>query len=135
LHYRGKTDKFNHSFIYRYPASAWQTAMSLRSDADRNLLFGILAVQMDFVSRDALIQAMNAWVLEKHKPLGQILQDQGSLASSRRALLEALVSEHLKQHDNDPQKSLASLSSVGSVKQQLSRATGSVVTPAPPGGG
>jgi hypothetical protein len=40
--------------------------------ADRNLLFGILALQMDFVSRDALIAAMNAWVLDKGKALGQI---------------------------------------------------------------
>ena len=38
--------------------------------ADRNLLFGILALQMDFVGRDALIAAMNAWVLDKAKPLG-----------------------------------------------------------------
>jgi hypothetical protein len=29
--------------------------------ADRNLLLGILALQMDFISRDALIQAMNVW--------------------------------------------------------------------------
>ena len=45
--------------------------------ADRNLLFGILALQMDFVSRDALIAAMNAWVLDKAKSLGAILQGQG----------------------------------------------------------
>src|SRR5262249_35564205 len=31
--------------------------------ADRNLLFGILALQMDFIRRDALIAAMNAWVV------------------------------------------------------------------------
>ena len=36
--------------------------------ADRNLLFGILAVQLDFVSRDALIDAMNAWLLKKARP-------------------------------------------------------------------
>ncbi len=36
-------------------------------NADRNLLFGILALQMDFISRDALIAAMNAWVLDKAK--------------------------------------------------------------------
>ena len=45
--------------------------------ADRNLLFGILALQMDFVTRDALIAAMNAWVLDKQKPLGAILVAQG----------------------------------------------------------
>ena len=30
---------------------------------ERNLLFGILAVQMDFVTRDQLVEAMNAWIL------------------------------------------------------------------------
>ena len=42
--------------------------------ADLNLLFGILALQMDFVTRDALIAAMHAWVLDKDKPLGRILR-------------------------------------------------------------
>jgi hypothetical protein len=46
------------------------------SNADRNLLFGILALQMDFISRDALVAAMNAWVLEKSKPLGEFLREQ-----------------------------------------------------------
>ncbi len=41
-----------------------------RPSADLNLLFGILALQMDFISRDALIRAMHAWVLAKAKPLG-----------------------------------------------------------------
>jgi hypothetical protein len=36
--------------------------------ADRNLFFGILAVQMDFVSRDTLIAAMNARVRAKERP-------------------------------------------------------------------
>jgi hypothetical protein len=46
--------------------------------ADRNLLFGILPLQSDFVTRDQLVEAMNAWVLEKHRPLG------GIPASARR---------------------------------------------------
>ena len=87
--------------------------------ADRNLLFGILAVQMDFVTRDQLIAGMNAWVLEKSKPLGEILHQQGSLADGRRTLLEALVNEHLAQHNNDPQQSLAAVSSIKSVRQDL----------------
>ena len=55
------------------------------ASADRNLLFGILALQMDFVSRDALLAAMNAWVLAKHKPLGAILVEQGGLAPEEHA--------------------------------------------------
>jgi WD40 repeat protein/serine/threonine protein kinase len=87
--------------------------------ADRNLLFGILALQMDFIRRDDLIAAMNAWVLDKAKPLGQILSEQGVLSVERRGLLEALIQEHLKQHDNDPRRSLAAVSSIRSVRQDL----------------
>src|SRR5438552_4022178 len=32
------------------------------SASDRNLLFGILDLQMDFISRDQLVAAMYAWV-------------------------------------------------------------------------
>ena len=52
--------------------------------ADRNLLFGILALQMDFIRRDALIAAMNAWVLNKHRTLGDILLDQMALCRDAR---------------------------------------------------
>src|SRR5260370_40573111 len=90
-----------------------------KANADRNLLFGILALQMDFISRDALIAAMSAWVLDKAKPLGQILVEQGALRGDAHTLLEALVQKHLELHDNDPSKSLASVSSIDSVRQRL----------------
>ncbi|MGA2258543.1 MAG: hypothetical protein ABSG53_28090, partial [Thermoguttaceae bacterium] len=86
---------------------------------DRNLLFGILALQMDFISRDALVTAMQTWVLSKDKPLGEILVEQKALAANHRTLLEALVQEHLKQHGNDPEKSLAAVSSIASVEEDL----------------
>jgi len=89
--------------------------------ADRNLLLGIVALQMDFISRDALIAAMHAWVLNKTSALSQILQDQGALTESRRLLLEALVEEHIQLHGGDPQRSLAALSSISSVREELSR--------------
>ena len=57
-----------------------------RAGADRNLLFGILALQMDFITRDALIAAMNAWVLDKAKSLAQILVDEGETAAVNSAL-------------------------------------------------
>jgi formylglycine-generating enzyme required for sulfatase activity len=90
-----------------------------RDDADRNLLFGILAVQMDFVGRDALIAAMHAWVLEKHKPLGQILVDQGALDPRDHALLEPMVARHVEKHGDDPAKSLAAVSSAESIRRDL----------------
>jgi tetratricopeptide (TPR) repeat protein/tRNA A-37 threonylcarbamoyl transferase component Bud32 len=74
---------------------------------------------MDFISRDALIAAMHAWVLDKAKPLAQILHDQGVLTADHRTLLEALVQEHLKLHHNDPEQSLAAVSSIRSVRHDL----------------
>src|SRR5438552_2463525 len=89
--------------------------------ADRNLLFGILALQMDFIRRDALISAMNAWVLEKAKPLGRILLDQGALATADHELLEVLVERHLEKHDHDAQRSLAALGAPDGVCADLRR--------------
>jgi serine/threonine-protein kinase len=92
-----------------------------RVEADRNLLLGILAHQMDFVSRDALFAAMHAWTVRKETPLGALLVERGDLASSRRDLLEALVNEHIKAHANDPARSLGALSSVGPLANDLNR--------------
>jgi serine/threonine-protein kinase len=89
------------------------------ASADRNLLFGVLALQMDFITRDALVKAMNAWVLDKHKPLGQILIEQGALRGDTRAALEVVVGKHLELHGGDPQRSLAAVSSIRSVRQEL----------------
>ena len=61
--------------------------------ADHNLLFGILALQMDLITRDQLIAGMNAWVLEKTKPLGAIAGPQPTSdrlsPAGRRACLKA----------------------------------------------
>jgi WD40 repeat protein len=80
-----------------------------QTGADRNLLFGILAIQMDFVSRDDLIAAMSAWAVAKAKSLGQILVEQGKLGQERHALLETLVQERLKQPGNDVGRCWAAL--------------------------
>jgi hypothetical protein len=90
-----------------------------QASADQNLLFGILALQLEFIHRDALVAAMNAWVLNKSRPLGQILCEQGSLGEEEHALLDALVRKHLERHGKDPGKSLAAVSSIGSFPDQL----------------
>jgi hypothetical protein len=87
--------------------------------SDRNLLFGILAWQMDFISRDALVQALSAWDLDKHKPLGQILLEQGHLNDHRLHLLQEIVAEHLRAHNDDPQQSLAAVNALGSARRFL----------------
>ena len=60
----------------------------MSASTDRNMLFGILALQMDFINREQLVSAMGAWVLEKGKPLCGILVAAGALAPSDRDMLE-----------------------------------------------
>src|SRR6202011_725501 len=87
----------------------------------RNLLFRILALQMDFINRDALIAAMNAWVLDKSKALSQILLEQGAYRPEDCQLLEVVIKRHLELHHHDVAKSLAALSSIDSVREDLER--------------
>ena len=89
--------------------------------SDRNLLFGILALQMDFVTRDALIEAMHAWVMDKGRLLSEVLVRQGALDAATHALLDALVARHLELHHGDPAESLRALSSLGSARADLER--------------
>lgn len=84
--------------------------MAARS-VDRNLLFGILALQMDFVSRQALIEGMQAWLLEKQKSLGELLVERGAMTAGNVSLLEPLVDAHVGQHGGEVQQSLAAVSS------------------------
>jgi serine/threonine-protein kinase len=77
--------------------------------ADRNLLFGILALQNSFIRDQDLIAALKAWLLDKAKPLGQILLHQGRLTPRQHDLVEALVQEHLQLHHGDVQQSLSAL--------------------------
>jgi serine/threonine-protein kinase len=92
-----------------------------RADADRNLLFGVLALQMDFISREALIAAVSAWVRDKSKPLDCVLLEQGALANDERDLLEPLIRKHLERHGGDPERSLAAACPPGAARIELER--------------
>src|SRR5581483_9519408 len=82
-------------------------------------LFGILALQMDFITRDQLVGAMQAWVFDKTKALGDLLVERGNLAPARRELLEALVDEHVQLHGGDAGKSLAAVGGMTAVANDL----------------
>jgi serine/threonine-protein kinase len=62
---------------------------------------------------------MNAWVLDKARPLGEVMCALGNLSPERLHLLDALVAEHLQAHHGDPQRSLAALAPPSSIRQAL----------------
>src|SRR5437763_1273820 len=88
-------------------------------NTDRNLLFGVLALQLNFIDRNALIAGMNAWALDKGKPLGQVLCDQGALSAGPHDLLNVVVDELVRQHRGDVEASLVSATAGSTVSDEV----------------
>src|SRR5262245_1056303 len=88
------------------------------SPTDHNLLFGALALQLDFIDRDALVCAVTTWASDKSRPLGEILVEQGHLDRDRHDLLANLARE---QGPNGTDRALLSLPSIHTVKEDLAR--------------
>jgi serine/threonine-protein kinase len=90
-----------------------------QSTTERDLLFGILARQMDFITQDALISAMNSLVSETNESLGRVLQAQGVLAEEDDELLDSLVRRLMERHGDDARRSLAALSTTAPIREVL----------------
>ncbi len=86
---------------------------------DRNLLVGILGLQMEFVTESQLISAMQAWIFRKADKIEDILLEQQAIKPETRDFLTGMAERHIALHHNDPAQSLASLSSLGPVRKQL----------------
>ncbi len=89
------------------------------SAADRNLLFGLLAVQLGFLSREDLLAALRVWTQHKSRPLADILRERQALAPPVLDLLAAIAVTHQELHGGDVHQSLATLSSIGSLREDL----------------
>jgi serine/threonine protein kinase/tetratricopeptide (TPR) repeat protein len=87
---------------------------------DRNLLFGILALQNGFVTRDQLVEAMNAWAIARDRPLGDLLRERGALGAEEFSLLDALVQRQIARHHGDVERSLRALDLSSSARDALS---------------
>jgi formylglycine-generating enzyme required for sulfatase activity/tRNA A-37 threonylcarbamoyl transferase component Bud32 len=58
---------------------------------DTNLLFGILAMKMNFIRQDDLLEAMGIWFLDRQKTLGEILTQRQAISPQDCNLLDAMV--------------------------------------------
>ena len=80
-----------------------------RADVDRNLLFGLLALQNGLIDQSKLVAAFQAWTLDKDRPLADHLVAHGDLDPDQRGVVEAMVGLHLKKHGGSTEKSLAAI--------------------------
>jgi eukaryotic-like serine/threonine-protein kinase len=92
-----------------------------RFEAERDLLFGLLAFQTGLIDQTALVKGLQTCTGVQEKSLADILDDQGVLDAEGKALIEALASKHLGAHGGDHQKSLGSLTAAGSAREILAQ--------------
>jgi hypothetical protein len=59
--------------------------------SDTNLLFGILAMKMNFIRQDDLLEAMGIWFLDRQKTLGEILTERQAIYPKDRDFLDSMV--------------------------------------------
>jgi serine/threonine-protein kinase len=88
--------------------------------ADRNLLFGMLALHAGLITREQLLEAFNAWMLDKEVALGEILSARGALDAEGRRMLDGLVERQIRRH-GDARRSLAAMSAAPEARRDLER--------------
>ncbi len=78
-----------------------------------------IALQLNFVTCDQLVEGMNKWVLDKTKALGELFVASGAMDADQFKLLDALVDKHVEKHNGDVGQGLQQLSSVDTNVTQI----------------
>jgi serine/threonine-protein kinase len=76
-------------------------------DTDRNLLFGVLALQAGLIDRDQFAEACTAWAAHKTAPLAEVLTQRGWITPEDRTHLEYLLSRSLARSGGSAARALA----------------------------
>src|SRR5271163_3287162 len=87
--------------------------------ADRDLLFGLLALQNGLIDQGQLVAAFQAWTRDRARPLAEHLVARGDLDAEQRIGVEAMVGLHLKKHGNDAGRSLGAIPAGPSTRESL----------------
>ncbi|MFO0881114.1 MAG: serine/threonine-protein kinase [Gemmataceae bacterium] len=77
------------------------------SAANRQLLYGVLALRLNFITRAELLLSLQAWYADPSRPLSVVMVERQALAPRRQALLDEVVREYLLQYNMDPEQSLS----------------------------
>ncbi len=78
-------------------------------NADRNLLFALLALKNGLISREQLVAAIRAWSCDQGRQIADYLVNRGDLDVEKRATLEAMIELHENKHGDNTEKSLAAV--------------------------
>jgi serine/threonine-protein kinase len=90
-------------------------------DPSRDLLLGLLALQIGMIDQSQIVAAFHAWTRDKTRPLADHLVALGHLSPAHRPLLEGLATAHLERHGGDPEKSLAAVPADRATQESLAK--------------
>jgi len=76
---------------------------------ESDLLYAVLALQMNFITKDQMVECGALWASDRKKNLPSILDAKGYLKPSAKTALAAMVEAQMEQY-GDPSMSLAALS-------------------------
>ena len=76
-------------------------------DTERNLLFGVVALQNGTVDADRLAETCAAWVAEPSQPLADLFVKSGVMTYEEKTEVEKVVAHELEAYGGDPQATLA----------------------------
>jgi eukaryotic-like serine/threonine-protein kinase len=93
--------------------------MARCDETPRDLLFGLLALQIGMIDQEQLLGAFGAWSRAKGKTLAEILVQRGAIDSESRCLLVAMAEKQLKLHGGDAEKSIAVFANGPAVRERL----------------
>ncbi len=76
-------------------------------DTDRNLLFGVLALQSDLIDAQQFVEVCTVWSARKQQPLADILLERGWIQAADKGHVDYLLERKLQKHGGDARASLA----------------------------
>ncbi len=91
-------------------------------ESDRNLLFGILALQNGLIEQPDLIAAFQCWSKDRSLPMDQVLVERGALTEGDRAMLDSLVRRHVEKQGGEAERGLAAVPAPSSLPDNSRRA-------------
>jgi serine/threonine-protein kinase len=76
-------------------------------DTDRNLLFGVLALQADLIDQGQFVEACTLWTTRKGVSLADVLVERGWIQPADRGDVDRLLERKLKKHGGNVKAGLA----------------------------
>ena len=93
--------------------------MAADVDLDRNLLFGVLALQDEMIDREQFADVCAGWATRMKKPLAELLLERGWITPEDRQEIERRLERKVRKHGQDVHATFAAVAGGTDVQEAL----------------